>query len=60
MYCTISDVKIGCEVDVKTPYQVRVFGSPRIVEVGAVYTIKVYGVPCPRALYLNGNAAYVT
>ena len=30
------------------------------MEVGAIYTLKVFGLQCPRAAYLNGNALYVT
>lgn len=27
---------------------------------GSTYTLKILGIPCPRAAYLNGNADYVT
>lgn len=60
IYCTISDVKINCIRDPTTPYQIKITNSPRIIEVGSSYTLKVFGLQCPRAAYLNGNAAYVT
>jgi hypothetical protein len=28
--------------------------------VGASYSINVYGIPCPRAAYLNGNSLFIT
>jgi hypothetical protein len=60
MYCTINGIKINCFRDTNTPYQIVVNSSPRIIEVGQSYVLTVYGLQCPRASYLNGNAAYVT
>jgi hypothetical protein len=60
IYCTIESIKLNCERDSKTPYQLVITHSPRVVEIGETYTIKVMGIVCPRAAYLNGNADYVT
>lgn len=53
-------MQLTCGRDPYTPYQITIAASPRIVEVGDSYKIKVYGLQCPRATYLNGNAAFVT
>ena len=34
--------------------------SPRLVEIGIAYHLRVYGINCPRQNYVNGNAQYVT
>ena len=34
--------------------------SPRVIDVGEWYILSVYGITCPRSIYLNGNATYVT
>ena len=60
IYCTIDTAKLNCQRDPKSPYQIIISESPRIVEVGQTYTLRVLGIPCPRAAYLNGNADYVT
>lgn len=60
IYCTISGTPLTCTRSPYTPYQVVVSASPRMIEVGETYSITLYGVPCPRATYLNGNNMFVT
>lgn len=59
-YCTINDTNLSCIADPNTPYQILVSGSPRIFRTGQTYLLKVFGMPCPRTVYLNGNAPYVS
>jgi hypothetical protein len=60
IYCRIADIQLSCAKDPNTPYQIQLWGSPRIFDIGETYTISVYGIPCPRKTYINGNALYVT
>ena len=58
----MSGTPLTCRLSQYTPYQIVLSGSPLLVSVGAAitYTISVYGIPCPRATYLNGNAMFAT
>ena len=60
MHCSINDVPITCQRSMHTPYQVEISGSPAIIGIGATYSISIFGIVCPRASYLNGNAQFVT
>jgi hypothetical protein len=33
--------------------------SPRVLQPGETYILKVFGVPCPRAVYTNANEQFV-
>jgi len=35
-----------------------VTNSPRIINSMVLYTLSIFGVPCPRKRYLNNNATY--
>lgn len=59
VYCEISGATLPCSIDPNVPYQVVITNSPRIINNGTLYTISIFGVPCPRKTYLNGNASYV-
>lgn len=62
MYCTISGTPLTCQLSQYTPYQIVLSGSPLLISVSdnSTYTIGVYGIPCPRAAYLNGNTMFAT
>lgn len=57
-YCEISGVMLPCSVDPNVPYQIKVTNSPRIINSMVLYTLSIFGVPCPRKRYLNNNATY--
>lgn len=60
IYCMINTTTIPCRRSPHTPYQIELYSSPLIITVGDKYTISVFGIPCPRAAYLNGNALFIT
>ena len=60
IYCMINSTPLTCTRDPFTPYQIKLSLSPLVIAVGATYTITVYGIPCPRAAYLNGNNLFIT
>ncbi len=60
IYCTINQTPLSCSRSQHTPYQIQLSNSPLIVSVGSTYTISVYGIPCPRATYMNGNSLFIT
>jgi hypothetical protein len=62
IYCMISGVPLSCQRSAHTPFQIVLSGSPLVVAMGAssTYTLSVYGLPCPRAAYLNGNTMFAT
>ena len=60
IYCTINTTPIPCATSQYTPYQIKLHNSPLIISIGYTYTISVYGIPCPRAAYLNGNSLFIT
>lgn len=62
MYCTISGTPLTCKLSQYTPYQIVLSDSPLLISVSdnSTYTIGVYGIPCPRAAYLNGNTMFAT
>lgn len=62
IYCTISGVPLRCGPSQYTPYQILIYASPLIIQASSsnTYTINIYGIPCPRATYLNGNNMFVT
>ncbi len=60
IYCMINTTPLPCGRSQYTPYQIRLYKSPLIISVGYTYTISVYGIPCPRATYLNGNSLFIT
>lgn len=60
IYCTINGTPLTCARSQYTPYQIVISGSPLIISTGSTYTISVYGIPCPRASYLNGNSLFIT
>jgi hypothetical protein len=60
IYCTINQTPLTCTRSKYTPYQIELSNSPLIVSVGSTYTISIYGIPCPRATYLNGNSLFIT
>jgi hypothetical protein len=56
----INTTPLPCARSQYTPYQMQISRSPLIVSVGSTYTLSVFGIPCPRAAYLNGNALFIT
>jgi hypothetical protein len=62
IYCTISGTPLSCARSTHTPYQIVISNSPLLVAVSGstTYTISVFGIPCPRATYLNGNSMFAT
>lgn len=60
IYCMINQTPLSCMVSQYTPYQIQLSNSPLVVSVGSTYSISVYGIPCPRASYLNGNSLFIT
>lgn len=58
VYCQISGAVLPCSLDENVPYQIKLSDSPRIINNGTLYTISVFGLPCPRKRYLNTNASY--
>ena len=60
IYCMINKTPLTCAKSPYTPYQIEITASPLIVNVGETYTISIYGIPCPRATYLNGNSKFIT
>lgn len=61
IYCTISGTPLSCGLSQYTPYQIVLYSSPLIIQASSsTYTINIYGIPCPRATYLNGNNMFIT
>jgi hypothetical protein len=61
IYCTISGTPLSCGLSQYTPYQIVLSASPLIIQASSsTYTINIYGIPCPRATYLNGNNMFIT
>jgi len=60
IYCTISGTPLPCTRSTYTPYQIIISNSPLIIQIGVTYSISIYGIPCPRATYLNGNSLFIT
>lgn len=60
IYCMINQTPLTCSRSKYTPYQIQLSNSPLIVTVGSTYSITIYGIPCPRAAYLNGNSLFIT
>lgn len=62
IYCTISGTPLWCGRSAYTPYQIVIKNSPLLIPVGpsSTYTINIYGIPCPRAAYTNGNTMFAT
>jgi hypothetical protein len=46
---------IPCSIDSNTPYQIKVFSSPKTVSAGTSYKIRLVGLDCPRLLYTGGT-----
>ena len=60
IYCTINSTQLDCARHENIPYTIIIKNSPRVIDVGEWYTISLYGITCPRKIYLNGNATYVS
>jgi len=51
----IDSTPINCLIDLNTPYQIVIKNSPKTINSGTPYKLKIFGISCPRSLYMNNN-----